>query len=54
MKKFYGCIKVRVESLVFKVKDMQIEMDVDNIGRTLGVPQIISSSDIFKIYVGLR
>ena len=54
MKKFYVCIKVRVESLVFKVKGMLIEIDVDNIGCMLGAPRIISSSNIFEIYVGLR
>ena len=38
MREFYGCIKVRIEILVFKVKGTQIEMDVDNIGCTLRVP----------------
>ena len=54
MKEFYDCIKIRLENLVFKVKGMQIEMDVDNIGRTLRAPWIVLSSDIFEIYVCLK
>ena len=54
VREFYGCIKMRIEGLIFKVKGMQIEMNVDNIGCMLGVPWIVSSSDIFKHYVSLR
>ena len=53
-REFYGCIKIRVEGLIFKVKWMQIEMNVDNIRCMLGVPWIVSSSDIFKYYVSFK
>ena len=45
---------MRVEGLILKVKGMQIEMNIDNIGCMLGVPWIVLSSDIFKYYVSFK